>query len=301
MKAKAYEVEIRLIEHGSEDYKASLDLRHKELREPIGLNLFDEDLSRDKNEMHIGAFSKNDLVGILILVPGQESKIQMRQVAVVKALQGKGIGNQLVGFAEDYCIENGFEEIYLHARKSAMEFYENMAYEVEGDSYLEVGIPHFNMYKRVRHTPKQNKLWKFVYIFAIALLIDNIIIFVGRLISSVSQLILNTNIAIESMTSNLYNLIPIVLLILIVTYSKKKYTDRLDFSKAAFYIGIYFAVRTALGLLNIPVYISAIESLTSMDHYSSQYMLIPIVNLAVSIISTLIRAVLAILFIRRYK
>ena len=68
-------------------------------------------------------------------------------MAVLNNLQGKGIGRALMMFAENIARDRGFRKISMHARKTAVGFYEKLGYEVEGDEFLEVTIPHHIMKK----------------------------------------------------------------------------------------------------------------------------------------------------------
>ena len=43
----------------------------------------------------------------------------------------------------------GYEEIVLHARETALGFYQKLGYETEGDSFTEVGLPHSAMRKKL--------------------------------------------------------------------------------------------------------------------------------------------------------
>ena len=141
-------IEVRLIAHGSSEYNAELELRNKVLRIPLGLNVYDDDLSNELDHFHIGAFY-NELVGVLILTPLSKSEVKMRQVAVEEELQGKGIGKMLVDFSEKFSREKGFERIVMNARDSAVPFYEKLGYRKEGDMFTEVTIPHFKLYKNL--------------------------------------------------------------------------------------------------------------------------------------------------------
>jgi predicted GNAT family N-acyltransferase len=87
------------------------------------------------------------MIGVLLLTPQENGKIKMRQVAVRQSTQRQGVGRQLVAFAEQYALENGFCEMLLHARQVAMDFYCKLGYEAVGDEFLEVNIPHYKMRK----------------------------------------------------------------------------------------------------------------------------------------------------------
>ena len=140
-------IEIRLIVYGSEEYKRELELRDEVLRKPIGLSIFDNNLEKEAKDYHIGVFENDTIVGILILTDINKDETKMRQVAVDELFRGKYIGTKLTIFAEDLAKRLGYKRIILKARKTAVEFYEKLGYLIEGDEFLEVGIPHFSMHK----------------------------------------------------------------------------------------------------------------------------------------------------------
>jgi GNAT superfamily N-acetyltransferase len=73
----------------------------------------------------------------------------MRQLAVREDFLKKGFGRELVSYAESFARERGYGEIALHARETALGFYEKLGYEAEGDSFTEVGLPHLAMRKKL--------------------------------------------------------------------------------------------------------------------------------------------------------
>jgi predicted GNAT family N-acyltransferase len=140
---------LKKIEFGSREYKDELDLRNCILRVPLGLDIYDEDLSGEEDDIHLGAFLNGDLIGVLVLVPTSKTAVRMRQVAVSEGLQGNGIGKQLVVFSEQTAIEEGYKEIVLHARQTAVGFYEKLGYEITSAVFFEIGIPHVEMKKEI--------------------------------------------------------------------------------------------------------------------------------------------------------
>jgi len=140
-------ITVRQIKHGSEEYEQSLLLRNEILRVPLGMDIAGEDLSCESADIHIGAFDKDSLVGVLVFSPVDKSTIHMRQVAVSAACQSKGIGSQMVKFSEQVAQQNGYSKIVLHARNTAIEFYRKLCYSVVGEEFTEVSIPHHEMQK----------------------------------------------------------------------------------------------------------------------------------------------------------
>lgn len=139
-----------LIEHGSGEYEETVALRHQVLRKPLGLSYEPAELAGEKDSFHLALREGAELVACLVLKPLDEQRcIKMRQLAVRENVQGKGFGRELVNYAESFAKGRGNEEIVLHARETARGFYEKLGYEAEGDSFTEVGLPHFAMRKKL--------------------------------------------------------------------------------------------------------------------------------------------------------
>lgn len=141
--------DIRLIEYGSCDYKAMVALRDKILRAPLGLTFSEEYLQQEMADVLIGCFEEEKLLGCCILTPVNEAMVQLRQMAVDDNLQGKGTGSKILRFAEEQAKGNGFRELMMHARKEAAPFYRKNGYGVRGEAFEEVGIAHYEMFKRL--------------------------------------------------------------------------------------------------------------------------------------------------------
>jgi predicted GNAT family N-acyltransferase len=145
---------IRQIQFGTSEYAAELALRERVLREPLGLTFSEADLVPDKTDFHFAAFSNGggagssgDLVGCLILSPREAGEIKMRQVAISPECQGRGVGRKLVEASEAFAREKGFQKMKLNARETAVPFYLSLGYELIGEPFTEVGIPHRLMQK----------------------------------------------------------------------------------------------------------------------------------------------------------
>ena len=138
---------LKIIDHGSKEYKQMVDLRYTMLRKPLGLTFSEEELDAEKNNIHLGCFDDDKLEGCCMLVPKDDNTVQLRQMAVVSGLQGKGIGRVLMQFAENIARDRGFRKLIMHARKTAMGFYEKLGYQKTGNEFLEVTIAHYAMEK----------------------------------------------------------------------------------------------------------------------------------------------------------
>ena len=134
---------LKIIDHGSKEYQQMVKLRNDILRKPLGMALSPEELEKEKNEILIGAFEEEKMLGCCMLVSIDPRICRLRQMAVLNTLQGKGIGRALLSFAENIARDRGFKLITMHARKSAAGFYERLGYKVCGDEFAELTIPHY--------------------------------------------------------------------------------------------------------------------------------------------------------------
>ena len=138
---------LKMIDHGSKEYQQMVHLRNEILRKPLGLTFTQEELEKEKEEILIGAFEDEKMLGCCMLIKESPAVVRLRQMAVLNNLQGQGIGRALMQFAENIARDRGFRKITMHARKSAIGFYEKLGYQVTGDEFNEVTIPHHIMEK----------------------------------------------------------------------------------------------------------------------------------------------------------
>jgi predicted GNAT family N-acyltransferase len=70
---------------------------------------------------------------------------QVGRMAVLRAWRGTGVGAALLAALLDEARRRGLREVHLHAQSHARGFYERHGFRVEGEEYLEAGIPHVGM------------------------------------------------------------------------------------------------------------------------------------------------------------
>jgi GNAT superfamily N-acetyltransferase len=140
---------LKIIDHGTREYQQMIQMRLDILRKPLGLTFTPDELEKEKNEVLIGAFEDEKMLGCCMLVKEAESTCRLRQMAVLNNLQGKGIGRALMNFAENIARDLGYKKLTMHARKTAIGFYEKLGYRTSGEEFLEVTIPHYIMEKQL--------------------------------------------------------------------------------------------------------------------------------------------------------
>lgn len=126
-------------------------LRYEVLRKPWGEPKGSEVDPGDPTAEHVIALNEQDqIVGTGRLHLNNSEEAQIRYMAVDTQQQKAGVGKALVQYLEEKAIERGAEVIMLHARETALPFYEKLGYHVVDKSYLLFGeIQHYRMEKQL--------------------------------------------------------------------------------------------------------------------------------------------------------
>jgi predicted GNAT family N-acyltransferase len=140
---------LRLIDYGSPEYEKMLRLRNDLLRKPLGLSFDPGELEKEKDDVLMGAFEDDRLLGCCLLTRINAKTMRLRQMAVPNNLQGKGIGRALMIFAENIARDMGYDTLMMHARVTATGFYEKMGYVKKDGQFIEITIPHVVMEKSI--------------------------------------------------------------------------------------------------------------------------------------------------------
>lgn len=133
----------------------AFSVRHPVLRpgKPIESCHFEgDDLD---STIHFGYFEAEHLIGIISVFKNdhsffKENQFQIRGMAVLTAYQKKGIGAQLIRYAEQYIQNQKGNVIWLNARIIAVGFYEKLGNQIIGDPFEipEIGT-HYVMFKNI--------------------------------------------------------------------------------------------------------------------------------------------------------
>lgn len=140
---------LKIIDYGTPEYQQMIKMREDILRKPLGLILSQEEIEKEKDNLFIGAFEDEQMLGCCMIVELAPRKARLRQMAVLNNLQGKGIGRALIQFAENIARDHGYKIMSMHARKPTVPFFEKMGYKVKSGEFIEITIPHFEMEKEL--------------------------------------------------------------------------------------------------------------------------------------------------------
>ncbi|MEO6962194.1 MAG: GNAT family N-acetyltransferase [Puia sp.] len=140
---------LRLIDYGSPEYEQMLRLRYEMLRKPLGLSFKEDELEKEKGDVLMGAFEDDRILGCCLLAPEGNHILRLRQMAVPNNMQGKGIGRALMIFAENIARDMGYRTLMMHARLTAIGFYEKLGYVKKDGEFTELTIRHVIMEKKL--------------------------------------------------------------------------------------------------------------------------------------------------------
>lgn len=140
---------LKQIDHGSGEYRKMVQLREQLLRKPLGMTFTPDELEKEKDETMIASFDEEDILGCCILTKIDDKTVRLRQMAVQPEYQHKGIGASIMSFAENLARDKGYKFLIMHARDTAIGFYEKFGYKIKGETFIEVGLPHHVMEKEL--------------------------------------------------------------------------------------------------------------------------------------------------------
>ncbi len=106
----------------------------------------------DLSAYHCLALSGDAIVGVSrLLPPDMQGCMSIGRVVVASSHRSMGLGRMLMIYSEDQSrrLWPDARLIHLSAQVYIRGFYESLGYRAIGDSYLEDGIPHIAMEKRL--------------------------------------------------------------------------------------------------------------------------------------------------------
>jgi predicted GNAT family N-acyltransferase len=112
----------------------------KEQNVPVELEWEDEDYSA----IHIIARDNNDKV---IATARLLNNGHIGRMAVLKPFRHQSIGSEMLNKLLEKSKSLGLSRVFLNAQSTAVEFYKRAGFEVQGEEFMDAGIPHYRMDK----------------------------------------------------------------------------------------------------------------------------------------------------------
>src|SRR5213080_206048 len=74
---------------------------------------------------------------------------KVERICVLKDSRKSGAGKVIMNSIEKFAEEKGLKKLKLHAQTHAIPFYSQLGYEVVSEEFLDAGIPHKTMIKKI--------------------------------------------------------------------------------------------------------------------------------------------------------
>jgi predicted GNAT family N-acyltransferase len=127
---------------------AAADLRIRVFCDEQGVPRSEEFDGRDGDATHLVAVEDGVVLGTCRLLGGGDT-VRLGRLAVGRAARRRGIGAALLAVGEAEARAAGAERIVLNAQTRALGLYKAAGYETRGDRFIEAGIEHVRMERRL--------------------------------------------------------------------------------------------------------------------------------------------------------
>lgn len=135
-----------------EDIKKCLEIRRAVF---VGEQKVSESIEVDELDvpgsgcMHFLVYDDEKYVGTFRLTINQNQIAKLQRFCVLADYRGQGYGSYAMEFVEGLCEGEKVKKIVFDAQCTAVHFYERLGYKVFSDEFMEAGIKHVKMLKRL--------------------------------------------------------------------------------------------------------------------------------------------------------
>lgn len=132
-------------------YKDALSIRYKvfvdEQKVPKDLEI--DDL--EESSLHGTLYSSNQAIATVRLFPLNPDCYKVQRVAVLKEFRKKGFGEKIMQESENKAKKMNAKFLELDSQNKAIPFYQKLGYKIISGEFLDAGILHHKMNKRIEY------------------------------------------------------------------------------------------------------------------------------------------------------
>lgn len=130
-------------------YNDAVEIRRKVFIEEqhVPLELEIDDL--EDQTIHVIGYLENEPVATARLYQKNATTFKIQRVAVSIDFRKRNLGNHLMLEIERYAKSKHFKKLLLGAQDHALAFYEKLDYQIDGEGFMDAGIPHHMMIKNL--------------------------------------------------------------------------------------------------------------------------------------------------------
>lgn len=130
------------------EIRAALALRHEVFVVEQHVPVEEEYDEHDETALHLVAVDDGEVVATArVVMDGETAKLG--RVAVAKHARRRGIASRLIEATEAHARAHGVRHVALAAQTGALALYENAGYTAYGERFMDAGIEHVMMDKRL--------------------------------------------------------------------------------------------------------------------------------------------------------
>lgn len=138
--------ELKIVSGGWEDLaKHAKTIREAVFIQEQNIAAEEEWDEQDAISIHFVVYEKGHAIATARLLANNS----IGRVAVLKSHRGLKIGQQLMQAIIDYAKADHRKDLKLSSQVHAIGFYQALGFKVQGEDYLDCGIPHINMYLKL--------------------------------------------------------------------------------------------------------------------------------------------------------
>lgn len=144
-----YDIRVARSEAEKEDaftVRRVVFIEEQQVPEEIEMDHFDE---RNSPTVHFVATKGTEPVGAARLRTYAEGVGKVERVAVKASERGTGLGRAIMEVLEQTARDHGYAKLKLNAQCHAQHFYEKLGYAQIGEIFVEAGIDHIAMEKKL--------------------------------------------------------------------------------------------------------------------------------------------------------
>ena len=131
------------------ELQGALDVRREVFVEEQGIS---EDLEydgNDSNALHVVVKDGERVIATARVQFPTSGQAKIERMAVLKTFRHKGIGGGMMAFLDEELENRQVEQVILHAQCAVAAFYRSCGFEESGLPFLEAGIKHIEMQRRL--------------------------------------------------------------------------------------------------------------------------------------------------------
>lgn len=139
---------VKIVET-TKEHEDAFAVRKQVFVEEQGVPLHLECDAEDASATHFIMYEGNDPVGAARLRSIEEDAVKIERVCILQDQRGKKLGALIMKEMENHAILINKKKLKLNAQSYAIPFYEKLGYTATSPEFMDAGIPHRAMEKKI--------------------------------------------------------------------------------------------------------------------------------------------------------